>query len=137
MDTPKDDPDPYTLPSGLTFVQNELLAGGRLTLDFKERTPTPAEFDIIGVGPILETDLIREDDETDGEYMALRMIAQHPNLHKPNTAERVVTEYVNKLLRHQYLRLSEEADEKDLPSWSLQTRISELERKVEELEKAP
>ena len=129
MDMPK---DPYTLPSGFTFVQHELWEADRLRLP-------PQHLPIIP-HTVERHNLPKEDDESEGEYVALLMLAQHPSLHKPNTPERVVTEHVNGLLRHMYGRLSMEANPPTEPHTMptreprLSDRVTRLEAKVEELE---
>ena len=143
MDMPK---DPYTLPSGLTFVQNELWEADRLKLAIR-RVPTkgsPEERQgrvVREIGAMTEVNIPKEDDESNGKHIALLMLAQHPSLHKPNTPERVVTEHVNGLLRHMYGRLSMEAnipppEPHTMPTResTLSDRVTRLEAKVEELE---
>ncbi len=124
MDAPND--DPHTMPSGLTFVQNELWEGDRLTMPIRRVPPgeenTPKE-PIAIRGANLE----KEDEESDGEYLALLMLAQHPSLHQLNSSERVVTEYVNELLQHQHLRLSKEIDDSDENIDTYQEIISMLQ----------
>ena len=124
MDMPK---DPYTMPSGLTFVQTELWEGDRLKMKIQRMPPGEGHTLREPMAIIGGVNLEKEDDESEGEFLALLMIAQHPSLHKPNTPERVVTEHVNRLLRHQYLRLSMEVDDKDENIDTYQEIISMLQ----------